>query len=222
MKKIQRDVISDLIAVGLDGQWDFRPSLSDPVVAWQAVLVDLASLEALGQSFSEVKLKGLIRGLVLLSVARGGSGGSGTPVAPLFRDYAARFPKAEGELTRWIISHRENPYDPFGGLTFNDAPSMAFRNALLEREQRQSAARAVIQAAKEARDREPVKLRATRAIGAAVGRGDLRGVIGLLAKGADPQAPLPDGTSLIAHAEAHGHLAIAELLRARGTSSNQA
>lgn len=212
MTKIPAGVVADLINIGREGRPVIPESLSDPDTAHSALMVGDGPWKAVGRSMDSRELGGVIRGLVLFGVASGITGGSGSPVIALYRQFARRFPRYEEALASWIQVHRINKCEPFGGAVGNDVRNLA----AYEKAGRESAAGA---AGAEASRRWARAAKATQALPRAVRRGDLPAVIALLARGGDPHAPLPDGTSLIAHAEAHGCSKVADLLRTAEAAS---
>lgn len=85
----------------------------------------LREWEVLGLGLAQDELKNLIRGIIYFSMAGGHSGGSVSPVIPLFRVYADRFPEQEPDLCYWITENRKNDYEPFGTWNHGGARNMA-------------------------------------------------------------------------------------------------
>lgn len=218
MRKIRVDVVAALISLGRTGVPDIPDCLADQQTAWYALVRPKEVWLKVAEVLSEDELRHLIHGLVLYSRARGrGVGGSVSPVIALYYDYIARFPGQEPALTAWVVDNRVNDYDPFGSACDEGARTYAeflerqelrwreHQARLLQRQQ--DAARL-----KQMRDAE----KATTNLAGAVRRGDLKAVMALLAKGADPSKAVADGGSLVALAEANGRTEVAAYLRSQG------
>lgn len=209
-----------LIELGSSSQ-DYVPEmLKDADHAWRILLCGNGPWMALGQRLKKLDLANLIRGLVAYGRVTGRStGGSVSPIIPLYYAFAERFPKDEPDLTRWIVSNRTNEYDPFGSTICN-------RESSLEDYRRARGARAEVAIANETRDlarqaedKERKRIKdaenATSNLCNAVRRGDLAAVKALLQKGADVSRAMPNG-SLVALALEYGRTAVAEFLREHG------
>ncbi len=177
---------------------------------------NLKDWEVLGLGLAQDELNNLIRGIIYFSMAGGHSGGSVSPVIPLFRVYADRFPKQEPDLCYWITKNRKNDYEPFGTWNHGGARNMAEyrshqlwkqadRNARIQQESDHQ------KVFKETRiERE--KAAATENLWNAVRRGDVTAVEALLAKGADWRSVVNDKGSLLELAKNKGNQTLVALL----------
>jgi len=210
------EVVSELITLGARGEDGVPRTLRDRDAAWRILQRDIDWDEA-GRDLPEEQLRCLIRGLTHYSRARGSAalGGSVSPAISLFAAYAKRFPELEPALTGWIVAHRVNPYEPFGSLICNDAPTIEAH--FLERLKRRAIAREHEQFEHERQKRAAERRAdiATSRLVAAVTRGDVKAVEALFATGADAEKALP-GESLVHLASVHGRTAVVELLQRRG------
>lgn len=113
------DIINSLIDVdkrgGVFDLASIKPNIRN--AGYPSIIpYDKSNAKYLGDILSEEDLQHLIRGLVKYSQAAGPSksGGSASPVIPIYTVYAEKYPACEAELTSWIIRNRVNDYDPFG------------------------------------------------------------------------------------------------------------
>lgn len=157
----------------------------------------------LGENLSEEDLNHLIRALIKYSQLAGPSksGGSASPVIPIYSEYVEKFPGSEAELTSWIIRNRINDYDPFGTIVHNDCPSYKIfletwkQHKLYLAEQEQK------------RNEEKLarwEIDATEKLPNAVRRGDIKAVKALLEKGGNPKEAMIKVGSLCKLANEHG------------------
>jgi hypothetical protein len=217
---IPRGIVDDLIRIGESGNAELPSSLTDPEIARQRLLCGHDPWLTTGRRLPEPRLQALIRGLVLFSQASGWSGGSVSPVIPLYAVYVWRFPLSEPSLTRWIVANRRNDYEPFGTTMHGNAE----RLSELREHQRARARKTTSNLQREElRRQEAARLRrlreserATRNLANAVRRGDLGAVTALLAKGADWKKAVTSNGSLLALAEAAGRADVATYLRSKG------
>lgn len=210
-----------LITLGASGQEYVPEMLEDANYAWQTLMCGNDPWKALARRLSERDLESLIRGLISYGRLSGRStGGSVSPVIPLYYAFAERFPKSEPSLTEWIVSNRINDYEPFGSTICN-------RELSLDDHRRALHARVSVAMANEARDRvrqeeegEAKRIQeaknATTNLRNAVRRGDLAAVKILLEKGADVAAAVSQGESLLVIARENGRTAVAEFLMEKG------
>lgn len=202
--RIDRDVAPDW-APGPEGARQFLHRLGH----------DWAGLS--GQ-LSRDDLACLIKGIVRCTRVWGAmvTGGSTTCVPALYAVFVDRFPDDEPDLTSWVVAHRVNPYEPYGTMKCNDAPTLGLYQIA---QFGQAYTRRVHMEAEEARRLEAVARNAVVATGrlaAAVRRGDHAAVQALLDKGADPSRALPDGSSLLETARANGRNKVVAILQERG------
>jgi hypothetical protein len=190
-------------------------------MAWRVVAGDREGWQRAGARLSDDDLRDLIRGLLLYARASGRMiGGSASPVIVLYREVVARSPSWEPELTKWIVGHRTNPYEPFGTGDDFGATSWAEYSERLAESSARRGANVEAESERQGADSERRRVRdaaaATARLAAAVRRGDLGAVTSLLGKGGDPAAALPGGASLVEWAEQHGRSEVASYLRERG------
>lgn len=113
---IEPEVISALIQLSRSRTSRIPEVLDNGPPLHQRLLVGHEPWSALTESLREDDLTALIQGLVLLSRKSEWSGGSVSPVIPLYQTYQTRFPATAVQLANWILSHRTNEYEPFGSL----------------------------------------------------------------------------------------------------------
>lgn len=167
------------------------------------------------------ELAALIRGIVWYGRLGGDTGGSVSPVIRLFAIFRSRFSREESDtLSRWVVAHRANPYEPYGSAmygTYDTADAYdAARSARRARAAHNSAREALRQRESAALMREHDAELATARLRGAVERGDLAAVEALLARGARWQRVVADHGSLQALARAHGRDTMLQLLAYRG------
>jgi hypothetical protein len=180
----------------------------------KAILLGNEPWQRVAETLGESDLRELIRGLILCSQITRFSGGSVSPVIPLYWEYVRRFPADEPALTAWIADNRVNSSEPFHG--YEQARSLREYYALREA---RGTKREATQAAEAERQTIAAKRKAegaTKKLAAAIRRGDLAAVRALLARGADWQTAQEQAGSLILLAESLGHTAISVLLREHG------
>ncbi len=176
--------------------------------------------EELGHVLNQNELKYLIRGIIHFSIAGGHSGGSVSPVIPLFRAYAERFPLHEPELCHWITENRKNDYEPFGTWDHGGARTLAEFHSHQVWKNRDRNKRIQVEmdrqkVFKETRiERE--KAEATENLWNAVRRGDVTAVEALLAKGADWKSIVNEKGSLVELAHKNKNVAMIALLERYG------
>ncbi len=167
----------------------------------------------LAKELSAAELKDLIRGLVLYGrVERFRTGGSASPIPPIYQEFCKRYPEQEPELTGWIVDNRVNPYDPFGTIAF---PNVRSIEQLAQEQDKRARRRRVNEAADVQRYEEhliEVSEDATQKLPNAVRRGDVKAVKALLGKGADRQKAEGDVGSLVRLAEQHNREGMAAYL----------
>jgi len=223
MPSIERRVIDELIEIGRSGVPAVPQSLADERTAWRILTGSRQAWEQVGTGLSDEDLRSLIQGLIHYARSSGRTiGGSVSPVITLYREVVSRVPVWEPELTAWIVEHRTNPYEPFGGVADVGTRSWAEYSARQAERHARGAANMRAEAERQAVDRERRRVReaaeATARLAAAVRRGDLAAVKSLLDKGGDAAAALPGGASLVEWAEQHGRVEVAGYLRERSTS----
>ena len=178
--------------------------------------------EELGHVLNQNELKYLIRGIIHFSIAGGHSGGSVSPVIPLFRAFAERFPLHEPELCHWITENRKNDYEPFGTWDHGNARTLAeYRShQLWKQEDRSERIEAEIDRQKVLKGArlEREKASATQNLWNAVRRGDVNAVEALLAKGADWKSVVNDKGSLFELAQLSGNQKLIGLLKRHSIS----
>jgi hypothetical protein len=119
--------------------------------------------------------------------------------------------KKESELLSYLLGIRKNSRMPFGrNLDLNIRTLREYElYKQAEREKRN-------QEEAEREKRRAIKaLKATYDMWNAIRRHDVKGVVGLLARGADVHAVSPVGKTMVQFAEDCGHADIAEMIRAR-------
>ncbi len=208
-------IVEEIEILGRSGKAYVPESLMDEEFAWQ-FLVNGTLWPRVAKERTTEQIADLIRGLVLYCRAsKRQIGMSVSPVIGLYRELVRRAPPWEPELTSWVVENRTNRYEPFGtskGSGRSYAEYVENKRTFEKwREEGQVAQRKEERAGRLARER---KL-ATERLANAVRRGDLTAVQAMLAKGADTAAALPEGGSLVAHAETHGRTAMANFLRSR-------
>lgn len=172
----------------------------------------------LGNTLGEADLRHLIRGLVRYPSMAGAqfSGGSASPVIPLYTEFVARYPHSEPELTTWIVRNRVNDYEPFGTIMNAGALSLQEHNRL--RQKRWEQAKINLQAQQDIADRsrEKAAQEATDRLPNAVRRGDIKALKAMLEKRADPQAASEKVGSLRALAKEFEREDMAQFLSSKG------
>lgn len=206
-------VVSELIALGRDGAVRLSERLRATAETYRLLPANWGELKDFAAGLTEPQLRDLIRGLVLHSQAGGFSGGSVSPVVPLYRVYRERFPMHEPPLTAWIVENRINEYEPFGTVRHNDATSYELfleqqAEALVEKRLQEDREELRQQEARAERGRV-----ATGRLANAVRRGDLKAVKALIEQGADINQVLSAVGSLQALAKANGRQAVLDYLR---------
>ena len=174
-----------------------------------------SNAQDLAELLSEAELRHLIRALVKFSVVAGPSrsGGSASPVSPLYREYAARYPDLEPELTSWVVENRVTRYDPFGTVVFADATSLEQHNRW-RRERQEEGTRNEERRVAAARSQQATK--ATERLPNAVRRGDVKAVEAMLEKGAEPKVASLEVGHLQDLARQHGRDAMLDYLKSKG------
>jgi hypothetical protein len=216
--KLSSALLEELLDLGRGKSEVLPPPLRDEAVAWRTLVCGNGPWVEAARQVGVSNVPDLIRGLVRYSRISGrGIGGSVSPVVTLYRIVVEQLRIAEPELTRWIVSNRTNPYEPFGTLSHEHATTYAeylvrraartFRASSDDAERRQRA--------KDVRN-ERERKESTERLANAVRRGDVAAVQALLDKGADVGAALPDGGSLVTLALANGRVAVPEFLKSHG------
>ncbi len=210
-------IVDELVQLGRSREDHVPPSLADEAVAWRTLVCGNEPWLQVAQERTLEEVADLIRGLILYSHASGRQiGGSVSPVIVLYRFLTEALPPWEPTLTNWIVTHRTNPYEPFG--TLEDEGATSYSEYVERRWARVQRARAN-QAAESVRPQESLKARrarergeSTQRLAGAVRRGDLRAVQALLAKGAEITRVLPTGESLVTLAVKNGRDSVAAFL----------
>ncbi len=172
--------------------------------------------EEFGQILTETELNNLIRGIIYFTKAGGHSGGSVSPIIPLFRVFAERYPTLEPDICHWITENRENDYEPFGTCDHGGALTLdEFRahrlQKQMDRNKRNKTELDNQKLLKQKKlDRERVA--ATKNLWNAVRRGDSKAVEALLQKGADWRSVVEEKGSLMELAKLKVNLSLIELL----------
>jgi hypothetical protein len=128
------------------------------------------------EELTQADLQNLIQGLVRYSCAVGArySGGSASPVVPLYYVFTKKYPEAELDLTAWVVENSVNSrYEP--GVKWEKDYKPSSRTPYISRED-------------EVRHEERLARQAvlaTENLPNAIRRGDLKAVDALLARGAD-------------------------------------
>jgi len=209
-------IIHALIEVGEAGVAAIPAVLADSDSAWRQLMCGDEPWLRTAECLDEFRLRALIRGLVLFGQASGWSGGSVSPVLPLYRAYIARFPGEEPAMTGWIVFNRVNDHEPFGTPAHGGARTLAeYGDYLLERQREIQAEEDLKQEAHRMRLRRDADS-ATQNFANAVRRGDTLAVEALLAKGADWRRVTSASGSLVAIAEANNKPGMAAFLLSRG------
>jgi hypothetical protein len=177
----------------------------------------------IGEVFASDKLKQILRGLIKYSQWAGPgyqSGGSASPVIPIYKVFVGRYPYEEPELTSWIVENRVNEYEPFGTTHHEGARSLA---EFLQKSQKswQSFKKAEQLELKKSAKEHEIKLalaaiKATNNLPNAVRRGDTAAVESLLAKGADHKEAIKSAGSLMQLANSEGREAMVKFLKKHG------
>src|SRR5688500_18258051 len=122
---ISSDLEHALKAPGKLGVPGVPELLADRERAWRLLMCGHEPWQSLGAKLSTVDLQNVIKGLVLFSQASGWSGGSVSPIIPLYGEYLSRQPIDEPQFTSWIVGHRRNEYEPFGTIVHGGARTLA-------------------------------------------------------------------------------------------------
>ena len=215
-------ILDDLEEQGRSGAERVPASLAGETLARRTLRCGRDNWRRVANERSSERIADLIRGLILYRRASGHlSGGSTSPVIVLYDVLVGRRPSLEPELTKWIVEHSDNPWEPFGTLEGERRPTSYSEyvegcNALARFTSKNIAAEEKRQ--EEARKRRVIREReeSTQRLANAVRRGDLLAVQALLAKGADVRRALPEGESLVTLAESNGRASVAEFLRSLG------
>ncbi len=200
------EIIRDLVAEeAKEGEFNATKFVATYKKRGRPALIhcSIRDAELVASKLSRNELEHLIKALVCFSTVVGVacSGGSATPVAPLWNQYAERYPESEPALTRWVVENRVNRYEPFGTVSFADATSLREHNEL-RRKRREKVALKERQREEDSRMRRAED--ATKKLANAVRRGDIKAVEFLLAKGADPKKACDEAGSLQAIARENG------------------
>ena len=160
-------VIDALLELGRADQPGTPLVLRDKGRAWKLLMIGDEPWRRWAAAATDEHLRLVIRGLILYYRVDGRpTGGSVSPVIPLYREFIARYPGDDPEFTSWIVRNRRNEYDPFGTTVHGDATTLQEFRAYQRR-------RALSRAEGEARNRElqrgDVEAKAERATGRLAG-----------------------------------------------------
>lgn len=180
----------------------------------KAILVGNEPWQRVAETLGESDLRQLVRGLILCSQITRWSGGSVSPVIPLYWEYVRRFPAEEPALTGWIADNRVNPSEPFH--SYGQARSLRDYYAMREAKGRMRQAAKAAEAERQSIASKRKAADATKKLARAVRRGDIGAVRALLARGADWRTVQEEAGSLISLAESCGHAEVSVLLREHG------
>jgi hypothetical protein len=219
MRKIPKEIITQLIEIGRHNKEEVPASLADPEKAWISLICGWQPWRVVAQEMSESDLENLIKGYVLYTRARPThSGGSASPAIELYRSFAERFPHKSEEIADWIFINRINHYEPLG--TSVDFGARSLKEYISRRAEHKRLAKLNMEKEllrqKEASNRR--KETATQRLATAVRRGDLKAVKSLLDRGADLKRALPEGESLVALAKDNGRDDVANYLLSLGVA----
>ena len=217
---IPMDLRLALASLGESGVPDIPPMLENRQTAWNLIMCGDEPWRQLGAHVIDSELRSIIRGLILFSQASGWSGGSVSPVIVLYREFLSRIPADEEELTSWIVQRRRNDYEPFGTIMHGGARTQA---EFLEHQRFRARRREEGLARDRKRQEAEASAKAQRATGlvaAAVKRGDVAGLKGLIAAGADLSKVELHGNSLIDIAREHEREAMIVFLHSLSPSQS--
>lgn len=209
-------VIDGLLELGRAGVPGTPAVLSDPDRAWRLLMVGDEPWQVWAHSATHEQLRQVIRGLILFCQANGRSGGSVSPVIPLYREFLDRGPDDEPELTSWIVRNRRNDYEPFGTIIHGDATTLQEFREYRARRARVAAEGQARDAERQRKDAAAKAERATARLAAAVRRGDVAAVRALIEAGAEIHKALPPGKSLFDLARENGRDKMVAFLRHLG------
>jgi hypothetical protein len=170
--------------------------------------------EEVCRSLTKVEFAALIRALTIAWEVQYGSygGGSTSPVILVYPVFKSRFPRAAPPLADWIFAHTSNS----GYLHFPESKLGAPERKALERLRGEVSAQRArlleVELAHQGAARAAKVVRATLNLPNAVRRGDVKAVEALLARGADPLHPGPDGRTALDFAREAQNATILELL----------
>ena len=129
---IPSKVLKELIELGHTGHECVPPSLRDESVAWWTLVCGKGPWIEAVRKLGPEEISALIQGLVLYCRASGrGIGGSVSPVIVLYQIVLEKAPHLEPALTRWVVAHRTNSYEPFG--TSNDGGATTYADFVKRR-----------------------------------------------------------------------------------------
>jgi len=215
---ISQLVLDQLIALGRSNTPSTPPALREPERAWRLLMVGDEPWRRAARQLSDVDLRSLMRGLVMFSRATGWSGGSVSPMTPVYEEFLSRAPRDEPEVTKWIVDNRVNDYEPFGTVVHGGARSQSEYLAYKALRARKRAPGLARDAERQDRDGAAKATRATTRLLAAVKRGDVAAVHALVDSGADVHAATQDGRSLLDVARAANRPQMIDLLHELGLS----
>ncbi len=213
---IPKLVISELIAVGNSGRPTVPSSLVDSERARHLLLCGWEDWKSVGARLEQLQLEALVKGLVYYSQASGFSGGSVSPVIPLYHAFIDRWPADEPRLTAWVVDNTSNPWEPFGTSVHGKARSQA--ELWLYHAHRRVIASENIEAEEQRARLAKVKraARATENLYNAVRRGDVKALKALIEKGADWREAAKSKGSLLQLAMEKGRVHVVEYLKSVG------
>lgn len=220
-RSLRNDVLDRLIEVGKTGDFDRlgllfteaeqlrHPSLAPDHETW------LATVESLVVEDLIALIKSLTVGERQFN---GWRTGSVSPVIRLFGKLSSHDSSRAEEIAGWVLSHTDNPYLPYGSNNHGAKSVEEYRKYRLASRQKASA-RADAEEARKLEAKERKAQQATHNLFNAVRRGEVKAVVALLDKGADPTTQNPDGVTALDVAVSQGDHRIIELLsKAAGDS----
>lgn len=207
--ELNEPLLYELAAIGCTEEWHRLETMlpaDELESAGRMMYQNFESWRALAASWNPRDLIGLIKALTIAERRlKGWNSGSGSPVRVLYQELS--IPSSEKEaLADWVLQHTESiwiPFTNFGARSLADYPIRAAeveaRREWVKWEERQRRARRAE--------------KATRFLAPAVRGGDVKAVISLLAKGADPLAKDTGSLSALETAEERGQIEILKILQ---------
>jgi hypothetical protein len=171
----------------------------------------------IAETLNTEDLVALIKCLTIAEQALEGWGaGSVSPVIWLFRKLESIDSNFAETVADWVLANTENDYLPFGTMNLGAKSLIEYhRKKQLNLERVKASYKAEAHRQNSARQRKAQE--ATQALIGAVGRGDVKAVKALIAKGADANVKDSEGVSVREHARLKGNPEILELLKPTGT-----
>ena len=204
--KLPQDLIEQLVAIGASGQVDEAADVFSPVPsAHSGAFMRLAPAAwyEVAALLDDSQLIACVKALTVLERLPNFRAGSVSPVIWLFRVLEERSVDDLTVVVDWVLSHTANPYLPFGSNNYG-ARSLAELGALSARAGERALERRQAEASRHREARARRAASASHKLFGAIRRRDKKGVLALLAKGADINGVNEEGQTALEYARSLG------------------